>query len=249
MVEDPGARYGERLLRSEETIRAGAAIAREVEAQVRAALDGPFAAVLAGAAQSLAAGQPGEGSALDPAEASRLLSSGVPRRFIATGAALATAHAALAAGDEHRAAGALLCAQESLFPGDPAGAREVTRAAQAALGQLDEMSPAAEAGGLAASGGVEAVQQRVLALADRLDQAFLAAAGSLEAATFGTASWRAATGGLGPASGAARALFGPFAGALVRWAFYVAAALEGIRQDDWVRAGGAIVAARRLVRT
>ena len=245
MVEDAGTTYGERLLRSDEALRAAGMVAREVRGQVQAALEGPFATVLAGAAQSLGAGSAQGGP--DPADASRILASGVPRRFIATGAALTIAHAALAAGDEHRAAGALLCAQSSLFPDDPDGAREVAQAARSA--RLDETNQPAGTAGAESASAVETVQQRVVTLADQLDHAYLAAAGQLDAAVFGTASWRVATGGLGPASGAARALFGPFADALVRWAFYVAAALEGIRHDDWTRAGAAIVAARRLVRT
>jgi hypothetical protein len=70
----------------------------------------------------------------------------------------------------------------------------------------------------------------------------------VQAAALGTRSWLAATGGLGPGSVAGQVQFGPFLDGLVRWAFYVAAALQGVRADDWARVGAALVAAQRSLR-
>ncbi|MBI3973091.1 MAG: hypothetical protein HY332_17570 [Chloroflexi bacterium] len=257
MTEHQGTSYGERLLRSDAVTRAADAVEADVREQLAAAMHGPVAAALAASIASTAAPVPGavaSGGKTTPSnraadETAMLLKSEVPRRFIAAGAALAVAYAALAEGDEARTAGALLCAERMLFPHDPTGAAQVAAATRAALQRLDSPAPAAPvpgAGGVTPD-SVEAVQRHVVAAAEQLGRVYLAAAPHVETAALGARSWLAATGGAGPASGIARAQFGPFVDGLVRWAFYVAAALESIRADDWTRAGAALMAARQEV--
>jgi hypothetical protein len=179
---------------------------------------------------------------------SLLLSAEIPRRFIAAGAALSVAYAALAEGDETRTAGALLCAERILFPDDPEGAAQMAAAVRAALRQLDAERAASAIGDSEHPPNVEEMQRSVMALAAALERAYAGAAGHLEAAALGARSWLAATGGAGPASGARHTQFGPFLDGLVRWAFFTEAALESIRADDWAGAGAALMAARRDVR-
>jgi hypothetical protein len=38
----------------------------------------------------------------------------------------------------------------------------------------------------------------------------------------------------------------PFIDGLARWAFLLEAAMEGVKRDDWVLVGAAVVAARRV---
>ena len=91
------------------------------------------------------------------------------------------------------------------------------------------------------------MQRTVAAGVDALDRAFHASAGHIQAAALGTRSWLAATGGLSAGAIAGQSQFGPFLDGLLRWAFYTEAALQGVRADDWSRAGAALIAARQSV--
>ncbi len=254
--------YGERLLRSPAAMRAADAVEAEVHAQLDAALHGPLGTALAGqAAHADPAGRPPgaraatgadtrDTAAASTAAAAALLNTAVPRRFIAAGACLSAAHAALAAGDEARVAGALLCAQRFLFPNDPAGADAVARAVAIATRHLATYQASEPSGTPPIGAGteqVEATQRAVAAGGEALERAYQAAIGHIQAATLGTRSWLSATGGLGAGSAAGQTQFGPFLDGLIRWAFFTAAALQGVRADDWSRTGAALVAARQYV--
>ena len=241
--------YGERLLRGTEAAVQADAVEAEVRQQLDAALHGPLGMALAApggpASAAIASDMPGAsqaGRSGDAEQAGQLLSTEVPRRFIAAGACLSAAYAALAAGDEARVAGALLCAQRFLFPHDVAGATAVAHAVAAATRELP--APNESPQGLTQA---EAMQQSVAATAEALERAYLAAAGHLSTAALSARSWLSATGGMGPGSVAGQTQFGPFLEGLVRWAFYVEAALQGVRADDWARTGAALVGARRFV--
>jgi hypothetical protein len=256
MEQPDGWSAGERLLRSEGAAGAARACAGEVARQVEAALLGPFAGVLSAAtpavpASSLAPGSPAarEGAPATPAstDAAALLTQQAPRRFIAAGAAFTLALSAVASGDETRAAGALLCAQQTLFPQDPAGARSVASACRPALERLRAGSYGWTAPPETPQLTPELIQQRVAAGMAALERAYQAAAPGVEEAALNTASWRAMVGGFGAASGVARAQFGPFVDGLVRWAFFVEAALDAIRHDDWAAVGACLMAARQDV--
>ena len=238
--------YGERLLRSPEAARAAAAIEAEVQQQLAAALHGPLAVALTTAAPPVAGAV--APSDVETAAAGRLLNTEVPRRFIAAGACLSAAYAALAEGEEARVAGALLCAQRFLFPDDPAGAAAVAQAVQNAT-----LRPAApdQAAALSLEGPEQlaALEQAVAAQSDALQRSFHASAGHVQAAALGSRSWLAATGGVGPGAVAGQTQFGPFLDGLLRWAFYTAAALQGLREDDWSRVGAALMAAQHSLRS
>ena len=230
---------GEGLLHSPEVERATREIEREVEAQVAGALSGPVGTALAAGAAS------GSGN-LAPehqTEAQLLLGHTVPRTFIAVGAALTTAFAAVGAGDEVRAAGALRCAQSLLFPADPLGQAAVTGAARPAL--EDAVPATSESASVAADVAV-AMARRVTGEVEQLENAYRRVASHVQAAALGSYSWKQASGGVGPESGALGGHLGPFLDAMTRWAFLTEAALDGIRRDDWARAGAALIAARRV---
>jgi hypothetical protein len=240
---------GERLLRSEEVARAAVAVQDEVQAQVEAAVHGPFGLALAAGVQRVppAAGADGQAAEAQAREATALLGAEIPRRFIAAGAAITAAYAAVAQGDEVRAAGALVCAERVLFPGDLAGIAAVRQAVRAALATIDTAPIEPVPPQLSEALAAEQLQRRVLADAEALERAYLRAAAHVETAALSSMSWLQATGGAGPASGAARTRFGPFVDGLVRWAFYVEAAILAVEADDWARAGAALIAARREV--
>lgn len=240
-----GTSTGERLLRSPHVAQAAAAVEADVRQQLAAALHGPIGTALA--ATSGSAGLAGPGTEGGGGGAHALLGAAIPRAFIATGAALTTGYMGLAAGDDTRVAGALLCAQRLLFPGDPLGNAAVRAAAQPALDSLPDRSeePAAADDAEAAAG----MQRRVAADVEAIERAFLAVVPHVSAAALSSFSWKHATGGAGPASGALTSHLGPFLDGLVRWAFYVEVALEGIRHDDWARAGASLIAARRVTAT
>ena len=208
-----GSSAGERLLRSVDVERTADQVAREVEQHVAGALAGPVGTTMA------------------------FLNSALPRAFIAVGAALTAAHAAVSAGEEVRAAGALRCAQDLLFPADPLGRAAVAGAARAGFGE-------GEAAAL--SEDVAAVERRVSAEVEALERGYLRVASQLQAAALGTYSWKQMTGGMGVAADVAASQMGLFVDGLARWAFLVEAAIEGVRQDDWVKVGAAVVAARRV---
>jgi hypothetical protein len=244
-----GTSYGERLLRSPEAARAAAAIEVDVQLQLEAALHGPLAVALAAPAGPPSAGV-ASGGANNTAAAGQLLNAEIPRRFIAAGACFSVAYAALAAGDEIRVAGALLCARRWLFQDDAAGAAAVQQAVRNALQRFGPEEPDAGSSiGASGSGkpAQEAMQRTVAAQVDSLGRAFQASVGHIQTAALGTRSWLAATGGVGPGSVAGQTQFGPFLDGLVRWAFYLEAALEGLRADDWSRVGAALVAAQQYV--
>jgi len=236
--------HGERLLHSPDVTLAAGAVRAMVQAQVMSALQGPVGTALAASVDPRQSPeQPGQSGARPKHlhEAQTLLGAAVPRMFIGAGAALTTAFVALAEGEETRVAGALLCAQGLLFPDDPLGVAAVAGAARPALDALPQAS--------AGLPGVEAallMQQRVAAETEALERALLQVLPNLQAAALGSYSWKQATGGAGPTSDALTGHFGPFLDGLLRWAFYVEAALTGIRQDDWARAGAALVNARRV---
>lgn len=245
MVRDSGAMpqatsHGERLLRSPEVALAAAAVQAMVQAQVISALQGPVGTALA------ASSDPGHNGAraLHLYEAQTLLGAAVPRIFIGVGAALTTAFLALAEGDETRVAGALIYAQSLLFSNDPLGVAAVAGVARPPL----EALPLVAAGPF----GVEAVsliQERVAAETEALERALFQVMPNLQAAALDSYSWKHAIGGAGPSSDALKGHFGPFLDGLIRWAFYIEAALYGIRQDDWARAGAALITARRVTAT
>ncbi len=244
-----GSTAGERLLRSEEVARAADAVQGEVRAQVEAAIHGPFGVALAAGAPRVppAAGGADGQAAAQAQGATALLGAEIPRRFIAAGAAITAAYAAVAQGDEVRAAGALVCAERVLFPGDLAGIAAVRQAVRAALSTMEPVPAESLPPPLGEALAAEQMQRRVLADAEALERAYLRAAAHVETAALSATSWLQATGGAGPASGAARARFGPFVDGLVRWAFYVEAAILGVEADDWARVGAALIAARREV--
>ena len=251
MSEEGATSYGERLLRSPEVARAADAVEAEVRGQLDAALHGPLGAALAAGFGGHSG--PSDGAAHDgaagsaDAAAGALLNSEVPRRFVAVGACLSAAYAALAAGDEVRVAGALLSAQRLLFPRDPEGAAAVAQAVATATRHLEISEPAPPHSERTGHVQAEAVQRAVASGVAALDRALHGAFGHVQAAALGTRSWRAATGGLGPGAVAGQTGFGPFLDGLVRWAFLVEAALQGLRADDWSRTGAALVAARQYV--
>ena len=207
---------GERLLRSAEVEQAADQVAREVEMQVAGALAGPVGTTMAA------------------------LRSSLPRVFIAVGAALTTAYAAVSAGDEVRAAAAMRCAQDLLFPDDPLGRAVVAGAVR----------PALEGSGLEAgpvlSDDAEGVERRVAAEVEALERGYVRVASQLQAAALGTYSWKQMTGGMGESADVEASQMGMFVDGLARWAFMVEAAIEGVRADDWVRVGAGLVAARRV---
>ena len=210
-----GTSAGERLLRSAEVETATDLVAREVEMQVAAALAGPVGATMAA------------------------LNSSLPRAFIGVGAALTAAYAAVSAGDEVRAAGALVCAQELLFPADPLGRAAVAGAARAGIPPLvTDDAPAAE--------DAEGVQRRVAAEVEALDRGYARVGVWVQAAALGAYSWKEMTAGMGVAADVSASQLMPFLDGMTRWAFLVEAALDGVRGDDWVRVGACVVAARRV---
>jgi hypothetical protein len=233
---------GERLLRGPEVAAAAAAVDAEVEQQLAAALHGPVGTALA--ASTAPMGAPPGGQPAGSEDVPALLGAAVPRMFIAAGAALTAAYLAVAEGDEVRAAGAVLCARRRLFPDDALGSAAVAGAARPALESLP--APAGEPGAPPGADAAAAMGRQVAARVEELERAYLGAAPHIETAALDTYSWKRATGGAGPASGAMRGHLGPFLRGMARWAFYVEAALAAIRQDDWVRAGAAIIAARRV---
>jgi hypothetical protein len=253
-----GTSYGERLLRSAGVQRAAEQVLEEVRQHLADALHGPLAGAIAAHAgvDPTAGGQPGRDpnapdEAQTVAEATELLASALPRRFIAVGAALSTAYAALGAGDEVRTAGALLCAQRLLLPDDPAGVAAIAQATDAALERAGIASSggtsgasATTAAGAPTAGQVEEMQRQVLAGAELLERARAASATQITEAVLRARSILAVTRGAVPGS-AAEGAFGPFVPSLVRWAFFIAAALLGLRADDWSRVGAALVAALR----
>ena len=236
--------YGERLLRSPDVTLAAGAVHAIVQAQVMSALQGPVGTALAASVDHRQSPAQSGQNGTHPQhlhEAQTLLGAAVPRMFICVGAALTTAFVALAEGDETRVAGALLCAQGLLFPDDPLGVAAVAGAAHPALDALPQVSAGAP--------GVEAallMQQRVAAETEALERALLQVLPNLQVAALSSYSWKQATGGAGPSSDALTGHFGPFLDGLLRWAFYVEAALTSIRQDDWARAGAALVTGRRV---
>lgn len=238
-----GESAGSRLLTGEEASAAARRIMEEVRQHLAAALHGPI-----GAALAATAGDTGDPSAPDGArDAQMLLGAPLPRMFMATGAAVTIGYTALSEGDEARVAGALLCARRLLFPDDASGLAGFVSAARRAR---DAIAPdSAPEGGDDQAIGVDAaslMQRRVAAGVDALERARAGAVAHLEAAALGSASWKRATGGAGPASDVMRGHLAPFLHALVRWAFLVEAALDGIERDDWARAGAALVAARSV---
>jgi hypothetical protein len=231
---------GERLLRSTEVANAAASVEAEVQVQLMAALQGPIGTALAASHASSDAGASGA----NHADAQALLGAEVPRRFIGAGAALTIAYMGISEGDEIKTAGALLCAQRLLFPDDPLGAvavGAVTRSALEALESAEGDHPDPTPIDSAA-----AMQTKVAGGVEALERVYLQAGPHLETAALSTYSWKQATGGAGPSSSAVRSRFGPFLDGLIRWAFYVEAALQGIRLDDWARTGAALIAARRV---
>ena len=210
-----GTTAGERLLRSAEVERAADQVAREVELQVGAALAGPVGATMAA------------------------LQSSLPRTFIGVGAALTTAYAAVSSGDETHAAGALICAQELLFPTDPLGRAAVAGAARPGL-------PAVPEEGAPPADDAVAVERRVEADIAALEQGYGRVASQVRAAALGTYSWKQLTGGLGASADVSASQLLPFIEGMTKWAFLAEAALDGVKRDDWVRAGAAVVAARRV---
>jgi hypothetical protein len=232
---------GERLLRGEAVEAAAAQIRIEVGAQLEAALHGPVGTALAaGAASAPGSGDEPNGAA----EAQALLSSPIPRTFIAVGAALTIAYVAVSEGDEVRTAGALLCAQRLLFPDDPFGLVAVNAAIRPAFEALS--SSATSTNGMPETEAAAAMQRRVAGDVSDLERGLMSVFPHLQAAALGSYSWKRATGGQGPASGAMHGPMGAFLSGLVRWTYYVEAALDGIRRDDWARAGAALIAARRV---
>ena len=216
MMEGGVTSVGERLLRSAEVERAAHQVAREVEQQVAGARAGPVGTAVA------------------------VLQSALPRAFIGVGAAITTAHAAVSAGDEVRAAAALLCAQELLFPADLLGRAAVAGAVRLALESVEEYdgAPPVEDG--------EAVQRRVAQEVEALERCWLRVGAQVLAAALGTYAWKRLTGGMGVAADVAASHGGLFVNGLARWAFLAEAALEGVRKDNWIRVGAAVVAARRV---
>lgn len=211
-----GTTAGQRLLVSAEVERAAVQVALDVEVQVSGALAGPVGTTMA--------------SLLSP----------LPRVFISVGAALTAAHAAVSAGDEVRAAGALRCAQDLLFPSDPLGRVAVAAAARPALDGYGtrEAAPLTE--------DAEAVQRRVSAEVEELERGYLRVAPQLQVAALGAYSWKQMTGGMGESADVVASPMGMFVDGLARWAFLLEAAMDGVRSDDWVRVGAAVVAARRV---
>ncbi|HEU5316286.1 MAG TPA: hypothetical protein VFX49_09270, partial [Chloroflexota bacterium] len=189
-----GPTSGEALLRSPELDRAAQQIAQEVEAQVGAALQGPVGTALAAGAASSGSG-PSGGTSEHQAAAQALLRHTVPRTFIAVGAALTTAFAAVGAGDELRAAGGLRCAQSLLFPADPLGQAAVSAAARPAL---EALAPDHAADATAAADVSAAMERRVAREVEALDRAYLQVSPHLRAAALGAYSWKHASGGAGP---------------------------------------------------
>lgn len=259
MAATPESTPGERLLRSDEAARAAREVGAEVRSQLGAALRGPLTGALTawmGVTQRATGNAPGQADQSDQASqdaAQATLGTEVPRRFIGTGAALAAAYQAIASGDDVRAAGSLLCAQQLLFPNDPDGVAAVAGAVDIALRPLTEdeslaTSAPGEGGTEAQQPSLDAMQRTVMALAERLEGLYLGAAAHVEVAALGSRSWRAMTFGAGPGSGSARTIFGPFIDGLVRWAYYLAVALRGVREDNWALAGAAVIAARSEVR-
>ncbi len=218
---------GELLLRGDEVAAATLAISAEVRAHLASAMQGPFG--VAGA-QALA-----PGLALAPA------GDGLPQRFISAGVALSVAYAALADADGVRVAGALRCAAATLFPNDDDGFSDIERAASMAVRHLE---PIADPGAGDSVEAMMAMQRRVHAAAASLDRAYLAASPRLQGAALASTSWRLVSGGVGPGSGQVATAFGPFLPALVRFAFFTAAAIHFVRRDDWAWVGAALVGAR-----
>jgi hypothetical protein len=246
---------GERLLGSDAATQTAIAVMAQVEAQVDAALHGPLVGALAGTlpvpgAHPGAAGQPFPAvppqgpAATAAAEAALMLGSEVPHRFIAAGAALAAALAGVSDGDDVRAAGGLLCAERILFPDDPAGAAAVAAAVKPAVERA--MRDLGEPPAPGAIPPPEAMRRRVVAATDELERAFLASQSHVVRASLSARSWLPVTGGLGDLT-TLRGRYGPFLDALIRWAFYVGAALEAVRRDDWTLAGAAVLAAHQQV--
>jgi hypothetical protein len=167
----------------------------------------------------------------------------VPRTFIAVGAALTTAFAAVGDGDEVRAAGALRCAQALLFPADPLGQASVAGAVSPALEALAPADP--ESTARAGDVTVE-MERRVAREVEALNLAYLQASPHVRAAALSAYSWKQAAGGAGPESDALTGNLGPFLDGMARWAFFLEAALDGVRRDDWARTGAALIAARRV---
>lgn len=243
---------GARLLAGADVAGAREQITREVQQHVSAALHGPIGTALAagnpapgGDTSVGSGGTDGQSAGSHIEDPAALLGAALPRTFIATGAAITTGYAALAAGDEVRVAGALLCAQRLLFRDDPVGSIAFSAAARAALQSTDESDGDGD-GDARSLDAAAAMQRRVERLGVALDTAFSRGASHLHAAALSSYSWKRLTGGAGPGSDVLSGHLAPFLLGLVRWAFLVEAALDGIRKDDWARAGAALVAARRV---
>jgi hypothetical protein len=238
-----GSTAGERLLRSAEVERAAREVAREVQMQVAGALAGPVGTALAASAP----GGPGN-EAVGPAgqaghmEAQALLRAAVPQTFIAVGAALTLAYAAVSAGEEVRSAGALRCAEQLLFPEDPLGLAAVAGAVRPVLEGM-AVNEGTGAGALADDEAAALVERRVAAEVEELERGYLRVAAQVFSAATSSDSWKRMTGGAGEVG---MSQMGMFLVALSRWGFLVEAALDGVRHDDWVRVGAAVVAARRV---
>ncbi|HEV2126789.1 MAG TPA: hypothetical protein VGW38_28875 [Chloroflexota bacterium] len=225
---------GQRLLRSAEVEAEANAVAMAVQQQLAAALQGPIGSALAaGNVDSEAA-----------PHTQALLGAEIPRRFIAVGAALTTAYATLSEGDEVRTAGALICAERLLFPSDPLGIAAVRSAVGHALAA--QPAPLTQAGQPTTLDAAAAMQMRVAAGVERLERAYLQATAHVEAAALASASWKQVTGGAGPSSGALYSHFGPFLEGMLRWTFYLEAAIAAVIRDDWADVGAALIAARKV---
>ncbi len=243
------ATAGDVLLRNPTVMAARDAVLHEVREQLAAALHGPIGTALAASAPG--GHDVSDGPPSQHVQAQALLGAEIPRRFLATGAALTIAYSALATGDEVRVGGALLAVQGLLFPNDALGFFAVQTAVR--LG-LEATAPAdGDPGGpVSAAATADAaadMQRRVEGDIERLDRAYLGVLPHLTAAALGSPSWRTASGGAGPASGVLSGPLALFLEGLLRWTFYLCAALDGVRRDDWTRTGAALVAARRVTST